>query len=456
MTSPATQIRGSIQGTLAGPGDGVAARLARSGGAAFVVYLTGHGLAFLTQVALARVLGASSYGIYAYVIAWLSVATYVAMLGQNIALLRFIPAYVAARDWPHLAGVVRYAERRVVATSLLLTLAGAGVIAAAGRSLAPELAAAFVIGLPLILLWSLTMVRSAMLRAFGGVVSALVPIRIVREGVVFAGVAAIALSGFVAVRADTVLAVAVAGSVLALAAASLGLVRRRPPEIAHSAPRYEAALWRAAALPLLVVSAVEALFDKTGVLVLGLIGNNQDAGVYALVFNISLLVLLPRTAIDTLFAPMIARLHAEGRRDDLHAAALRGALLSFLAGLGIAAVLAVVAAPLLAWFGAAFEGGVDALRLLLLAQVLAVAAGSQLTLMAMTGNERGAARILVASTAAGLAACLVLASQYGLTGAAVATAAAIGLWNALMAASLWRTLRLLPGIAALLRPAARS
>ncbi len=460
MTSLTTQIRGqirnqmrgSITGAIRATGDGVTGRLARNGLAAFLVYLTGHGLAFLTQITIARTLGATSYGVYAYVIAWLSVATYVAMLGQNIALLRFIPTYLSARDWPLLAGVIRYAQIRVAGTSVLLTLAGAGLIVVAGNWLAPELRAAFLIGLPLILLWSLTIVRCAMLRAFGGVMSALIPIRIVREGIVFVSIASIALAGYGMARADTVLIIALAGSVLALATASFSLRRLRPRELTDAQPRSDAAVWRAAALPLLVVSAVEALFDKTGVLVLGLLGNTQDAGVFALVFNLSLLVLLPRTAIDTLFAPMIARLDAEGRREDLRAAVLRGAVLSFGAGLGIAAVLAVIAAPLLAWFGAEFESGADALRLLLLAQILAVAAGSQLTVMAMTGNERGAARILVASTLAGLAACAMLATYFGLFGAAIATTVAIALWNGLMAASLWRTLRLWPGITALLRP----
>jgi Na+-driven multidrug efflux pump len=86
--------------------------------------------------------------------------------------------------------------------------------------------------------------------------------------------------------------------------------------------------------------------------------------------------------------------------------------------------------------------------------LLAAGAGSQLLLMAMTGNEAGAARMLVISAIFHGLLCAGLVIPLGLTGAAIATAAALAVWNILMAVDIWRKLQILPGALGLLRPAA--
>lgn len=92
-----------------------------------------------------------------------------------------------------------------------------------------------------------------------------------------------------------------------------------------------------------------------------------------------------------------------------------------------------------------------ALRVLLLGQTLAAAAGSQLCVMTMTGNERNAAALLVASAVGNAIASVVFVRLFGLTGAAVATSLSLVIWNLAMAYFLWRRLRLLPGVLGLLR-----
>ena len=61
----------------------------------FVIYVGGAGLTFLAQLVIARKIGAPSYGIYSYVMAWTTLLSYMAALGFNIALLRFLAAYSA-------------------------------------------------------------------------------------------------------------------------------------------------------------------------------------------------------------------------------------------------------------------------------------------------------------------------------------------------------------------------
>jgi O-antigen/teichoic acid export membrane protein len=114
-------------------------------------------------------------------------------------------------------------------------------------------------------------------------------------------------------------------------------------------------------------------------------------------------------------------------------------------------VLFVLADPLLAWFGAGYDAGVPALRILLISQVLAASAGSQLYVMTMTGHERNAAVLLACCAAVNAGASAVLVGMFGLTGAAIGTAVSLVVWNLAMALFLWRRLNLSPGILAIFR-----
>ena len=67
--------------------------------AAFGIFLIGAGLAYCSQLLIARLVGAHTFGIYAYVFAWMVVLAYVSSLGFDVALLRFVPAYRAERAY---------------------------------------------------------------------------------------------------------------------------------------------------------------------------------------------------------------------------------------------------------------------------------------------------------------------------------------------------------------------
>src|SRR5262249_46536054 len=113
--------------------------------------------------------------------------------------------------------------------------------------------------------------------------------------------------------------------------------------------------------------------------------------------------------------------------------------------------LFVLADPLLIWFGAGYETGVPALRILLISQVMAASAGSQLYVMTMTEHERSAAVLLVSCAIVNAGASAVLIGSFGLIGAAIGTAVSLVVWNVAMALFLWRRLSLLPGVLAIFR-----
>jgi O-antigen/teichoic acid export membrane protein len=240
-------------------------------------------------------------------------------------------------------------------------------------------------------------------------------------------------------------------TMLCLGLVSLAARWKRPAEIIGVAPAYAAATWRRTALPLVLLTVSEVLMNRTGVMLLGSAGHITDAGIYALAFNLSFIVTLPRSAINTLFAPMIADLFVRNDRAALQVLITRTAVSMLLAVVCIALPLAVFAEPLLTSFGRDFGAGLTTLRILLIGQVIMGGAGSQLFVMTMTGHERGAAALSVSSALGNAVLGAILIQMFGMAGAAVANTVMLAVWNIAMAAYIWRKLRLAPGLFGLAR-----
>jgi len=295
---------------------------------------------------------------------------------------------------------------------------------------------------------SLLWICAAVVRGFGGVIAALAPDRMVRDGVLLVLVLLASRGAGWRIDAAFAMVATLLGSTAGLGLVSLAVRRLRPAAVSGVAPIYNAPPWRLTALPLVVISVAEALMNRTGVMLLGWIVDTRNAGIYALAFNIALMVVLPRIAVNALLAPAISDLFVRNDHGALRAIVTKAASWSLLAATCIALPLLVLAEPILGLFGQDFVAGVPALRILLIGQVIAAATGSQLHLMTMTGRERSAAMQLASSVAVNTALGAALVSPLGPAGAAVAATTALIGWNAAMGVSIRRHLRLLPGVLA--------
>ncbi len=445
MTPP--QAGATIQ-TVGGTSSG---RLARSSIAAFGIYGAGAGLSYCSQLVIARSIGAQAYGIYATVFACMTVLAYLSALGFEVSLLRLIPAYRVQGAWTRLRGVMQYAQRRVAAMGIGIALLGSAIVEAGAGRISPEFRQTFLIGFALVPVWALLWARSSIVRAFGGVASALVPDRLVRDGLLAGFVGVAVLCRVRGIDAPFAMLATVLSSAVGLGLVSLAMRRRQPRNLRSLVPEQEASLWRRTALPLVIIAVAEAATNRTGVFLLGWAGYTKEAGIYALVFNITFLLALPRTAVNTLFAPMISDLFVRNDRVGLQHLVTRAAIWSLLGATCIALPLWVFPSHLLAWFGHDFAAGVTTMRILLIGQVAAAAGGSQLFLMTMTGNERAASVLFVSTAVLNAVATSVLIGLIGPNGAAVAASAALVVWNVGMALFIWKKLHLIPGVLAVMQ-----
>lgn len=430
-------------------------RLAQGSLFALAIYIGGAGLTSIAQLLIARLIGPDSYGIYSYSLAWVTMAAYLAALGFNVSLMRFIPAYRAKGRFDLARGVIGFAMRRALAAAVLAAVIGAAMIMHPSHEMMPELRTSLLIGMATIPFVTAYALGATVLRAFGEVVSALLPERILRDGLLLAVFALAAAWGNWNLDATLVMEIVLASSIVTVALVLLLGWRAWPADLSVTSALSAQEWWKTVP-PIMLIVGLDVLLTRTGVMVLGWVGNVHDAGVFALALNVALLVGLSRVAVSTMFSPSAAALFEHGDTVGLQQLYSRSTLLCFAGALAIAVPLLIIIDPLLAWFGGDFVKGGPIARILILAYVLTAFCGPQQNLLMMTGNEWTAARSMMVAAVANVLACAVGISMYGTIGAAIGIAFAQVIWNIAMAVYIRNRLSIVPGIfhaVRMLRPA---
>lgn len=419
-------------------GGGIGAVLVRGASAFFAIQLVGTALNFLLNVVLARMMGADPYGRYAYVLNWMLILLLPAKLGLDTAALRFVSLYAMREDWGLLAGFLRMSRRSVFVTSLLVAVTTLGVVYGLPGSESSPLRATFWAGAAMLPLHALGMLFGAFLRGLKRVVASQIPLAVLYPFVILLGVLGLRFVHPGALDAAGAMWLTVAAAGVALVFTSRNLRRALPPLI-HSAPaERRVADWRAAALPMLLMSMLQISVAKAGILIVGALLGTTEAGIYSSADRLASVVQFGLIAVNAWAAPLIAELHGNGRRAELQRllhVATRG-LTAF--SLPLCGALLLFGDRILALFGATFTQAYPALAILTLGQLVNALTGPVGFLMTMTGHQREATWVETFTTALHLGLTTALIPLLGMNGAAVATAIAVSVRNVSMAVLVWR------------------
>ena len=176
-----------------------------------------------------------------------------------------------------------------------------------------------------------------------------------------------------------------------------------------------------------------------------------DLGVYAAALRVAQVIMLFLTAVNYMFSPFVADLHARGERerlDDLYKSLTRW----IVAGtIPLLLVVAIMPSTVLLLFGGAFDQGTTALRILLIGQAVNVAVGSVGFILIMVGRTGWDLAVYAVSFVLEIGAAFLLTPRYGINGAAVAQATTMAFSNLLRLYLVWRFIRIQPFTAAYAR-----
>lgn len=406
-------------------------RLARKGVLALGIKLVGAGLAFTLQVTLARVLGQSGYGQYAYVFAWLQVMLIFAQGGFSTAALRYVAEY-RARQQPELVrGFLRRSTQIVLIESVLLALFMAGCAIALSRSGSVGTVRSFLIASAALPVLAQFLLFAEVVRGLGHVLSSML-VSLAHPALLLLALLATAfLFRFQVSPAEAlVLNLGAAICALGLAAALQRQVQRDLTQDSQHA--YRTSEWMSTSMQMTAIVGLTYLQGRTGVIVSGLLLDAQRAGTYAAIERVSDVALLGLTSVNMLAAPRFAALHAQGRLVDLQRYARLAALGA--SGFMFATVVPLVlfGKQILCVFGDEFASGYPALVVLLAGVAVNALCGSVGYLLNMTGYQRDTAKIACSSLCLNLILSAALIPKYGIIGTSIAFAISMAWWNVVM------------------------
>ena len=426
-----------------GDPESLRAHLIRGASGSFALNVANKLLGLATGVLLARALGASGFGIYAYAFTLLALLKVPTALGLPTLVMRNVAVYHAQKDWGHLRGLLVRANQAVLSMSLLvMLLAGGTAWLLANRFQNPQALTTFWLALLLLPFFGLTALRGACLRGLHRVVLGQTPEFLVRPALFLVLIGAVWLLGE-RLTPEWAMGLQVIAVGCAFVLGAVWLLRCLPREMKGTAPAYETRAWAGSALPFLLVGGQHLINAQTDIIMLGWFKTAAEVGVYRVASIGAGVVFFAFAAAYGALAPSIARLHAEGDTARLQRVITLSARAILLLSVPVALALVFLGRWLLSGiFGPEYAVGATALAILAFGQLVTAGMGLAVPILNMTGHERDTAKVLAVSVLVNVALNALLIPLWGIEGAALAAVISVAMWNILLSVLAYRRLGL--------------
>ena len=191
-------------------------------------------------------------------------------------------------------------------------------------------------------------------------------------------------------------------------------------------------------LPFTLARAGGVIYRRTDVFMIGiLLASSTAVGIYNIALLIGSVITMPLVGINQLFPSVASRLHANDDHDVLESVYTTITRWSITASLVIAAPIFIYRETFMGLFGEEFVAGATLLAVLAAGQLVNAAAGPSNDVLTMTDHQY---LVMVNHWVFGVMNVVlnvVLITEYGVIGAAIATAVVLGLLNMVRVVEVW-------------------
>jgi O-antigen/teichoic acid export membrane protein len=396
----------------------------RLAGTAFLIRLASAGIAFVSQILLARWMGGFEFGIYIYAWTWVLMFGGMADLGLGSAAQRFIPEYIGQRQLALLRGFL--SSSRWLALVIASAIAALGAISVA--LLAPRMEAATVVPLYLacaaLPLFAAGSVLSGIARSYNWVNLGLAPVYVHRQLVI------LVLMGLAyALGLPTTAVTGTLVAVVALLSVSVGqliVLNGRLSRVVESGPKqYAVGVWLGTSVPIFATEAFYLLLTFSDIIVLNQFRPPGEVAIYYAAAKTLALVAFIYYAVAQTIGHKFAQHHVSGDQARLAAFLKQSVRLTFWPSLALILGLLAFGRPLLRLFGPDFVSGYYLMFIIAVGLLARASVGPAERLLNMLGERRACATVYGVSFALDLLLCVVLIPSFGLAGAAIASSCAL-------------------------------
>lgn len=390
---------------------------------AFGIRLSGAVLSYLTQVFIARFLGAFDFGLYSFAWSCAFLLSVPATMGLDQVLLRYYPAYMVQADFAKAAGLLRFAVAIVSLSSLSIIAVASMVTVFLAVGDASHFARPMLVSLGAILPLTLLMVGRSCGRAMHTPMLALVPHELAFHILLLAAIGALAMTD-VERSASTVLFVVLMSLSIPVAGQVAGLIRCLPPQVRTARPQYEGYQWVWLALPIVIMGVFVQIMDRSDVLMVGMFLSPKEVAVYNAASRTATIVQFAMVAFLAFTVPTFSSLHAAGKREELKLFVARVFQWTLWVTVLVAITLIVLSERIMGLFGPGFTEGIVAFVVLIVAQFFLSIQGPAFQLLLVTGHQGITFLIYGVSAAWHILLNAIFIPAFGIEGAAAGTATA--------------------------------
>lgn len=398
-------------------------------------------LGFMVAAVLARILGASGYGVYSLFAVSCSVLAMFTQLGIPKLAMRETARALELKEFSRMHVLWRWAGTRVIGLSVAASLVPLVVLYLIPVDVLPGDPVSYMLGALLIPLVSLGALRGAILRGLGHVILGQLPEAGLRNLVLLTLLLGI---WYFAFPSTPVMAMGanVTATLIAFMFGAWLLYTRTPPELLSA--KMDAPIdktWVKAAALMALSAGLNQINNYADILILGVFRPSDEVGIYRIVYQVSTLAILGLQAVSLIAAPRFAKAHAKADHSALQSLVQLSSRMAVLVALPVALIFFLAGSQILSnVFGDEFETGHRTLLILASAQVVNASFGSIGVLMNMTRHEADLTRAMGISACVNLALNFALIPLFGMTGAAISTLTSITVWNSLLFLSAKRKL----------------
>ena len=403
----------------------------RLAGTVFIIRVLSAGLAYFSQVLLARWMGGSDYGVYVYVWTWVLLLGSMLDFGIAVGAQKVIPEYRTAKNLPMLRGFLSGSRWLVLAASTIVALVLAGVVKVMSPWIRADEIVPLYIGCLTLPAFVVANTQDGIARSHDWMRLGLMPQFIVRQSLIIGLTAGAFALGF-NLGATIAMLASAAAVWLAMIGQMVVLNRRLAGHIEAGAKAYDFRGWLAVSLPILLVESFYLLLSYTDVLMLQQFRSSEEVGVYFAVVKTLALVSFIHYAMSATTAHRFAEYHALGDKARLSAYVAHSIQWTFWPSLAATIVLLALGKPLLWLFGPHFVVGYDIMFIAAIGLVVRSAIGPVERLLNMLGHQHICALAYAAAFVMNVVLCLMLVPRYGGHGAAAATSIALAFETVLL------------------------
>jgi len=395
-------------------------------GSVFILQIVGVAAAFVMQAFLARVMTPKEFGDYSYAYNQARLLAYFGSVGLTLSVLKFVPDYLASKNWAKLRGVINAFTIVTILASLALGIAGIIIFAIFPPSNIDMTTLS--IGLLLTPLIALTSLYVEVLRSMGHVVKAYGPLNVGQNVgmIVFAGAFTVISGGLMNMQAISLLGV----TLLLIAAYQLfSILQGMPKQSRGVKPEYDLRTWVVTSLPMLLIQGFQVIMERVDIVIIGFMLGAVPVGIYNVASRGANLLSFSLSAVSAITAPRMSPLYNEGKLEELERIVQRAALISLAISSVFFIGLVIFAGFLLSLFGEEYIIGRNTLMILAVGQLVNAFAGQGGYLLHLTGHQNISGRIFGISMVFNVVGNIALIPIFGYEGAALATAATAILQN---------------------------